>query len=412
MKLLSPFRGLRPVAERVADVVAPPYDVVNTLEARELASNKPWSFLHVSKPEIDLPEGTDPYDDTVYQRGADNFARMIDEGVLVRDDQPCYYIYELTMGDHVQTGIAAAASIEAYDKNIIRKHEFTRPVKEDDRVRQIQALRAQTGPVFLTYRQMNDVDQLVEQKKSDTADCDLSSDDGVRHRFWVVDDSDMVDKMDAAFSQMDYLYIADGHHRSAAASRVCAEQNHNGSNNENSHCKHFLAVLFPDNQVDIIDYNRVIADLNDLSKEEFLSRVGQKFDIEESTDAVKPAKKGEYGMYLDGGWYRLNIHANLVNSANAVEQLDVHLLDANLIGPTLGITDPRRDMRIDFVGGIRGLAGLEKRVDSGEMKVAFSLYPTGLDELMAVADSGKVMPPKSTWFEPKLADGLVSYVLD
>ncbi len=408
MKLLSPFRGLRPVAERVGDVVAPPYDVVNTAEARELASNKPWSFLHVSKPEIDLPEGTDPYDEAVYQRGAENFSKMIDEGVLVRDDQPCYYIYELTMGDHVQTGIAAAASIEAYDKNIIRKHEFTRPVKEDDRVRQIKALRAQTGPVFLTYRQMNEVDQLVEQKKSAAPEYDLTSDDGVRHRFWVVDDPNMVAQMDSAFSHMDYLYIADGHHRSAAASRVCAMN----SSDDNSGCKHFLAVLFPDNQVDIIDYNRVIADLNGLSAEEFLTQVGKHFDIEKSSVAVKPARKGEYGMYLDGDWYRLTIHANLLNSADAVEQLDVHLLDAYLIGPTLGITDPRRDMRIDFVGGIRGLAGLEKRVDSGEMALAFSLYPTGLDELMAVADADKVMPPKSTWFEPKLADGLVSYVLD
>jgi uncharacterized protein (DUF1015 family) len=408
MKLLSPFRGLRPVAERVGDVVAPPYDVVNTAEARELASNKPWSFLHVSKPEIDLPEGTDPYDEAVYQRGAENFAKMIDEGVLVRDDQPCYYIYELTMGDHVQTGIAAAASIEAYDKNIIRKHEFTRPVKEDDRVRQIEALRAQTGPVFLTYRQMSEVDQLVEQKKSAEPEYDLTSDDGVRHRFWVVDDPNMVAKMDAAFSRMDYLYIADGHHRSAAASRVSAMN----SSDDNSDGKHFLAVLFPDNQVDIIDYNRVIADLNGLTAEEFLTQLAKNFDIEKSSEAVKPARKGEYGMYLDGSWYRLSIHPDLANSADAVEQLDVHLLDAYLIGPTLGITDPRRDMRIDFVGGIRGLAELEKRVDSGEMALAFSLYPTGLDELMAVADAGKVMPPKSTWFEPKLADGLVSYVLD
>jgi len=408
MKLLSPFRGLRPVAERVGDVVAPPYDVVNTAEARELASNKPWSFLHVSKPEIDLPEGTDPYDEAVYQRGAENFAKMIDGGVLVRDDQPCYYIYELTMGDHVQTGIAAAASIEAYDKNIIRKHEFTRPVKEDDRVRQIEALRAQTGPVFLTYRQMSEVDQLVEQKKSAEPEYDLTSDDGVRHRFWVVDDPNMVAKMDAAFSRMDYLYIADGHHRSAAASRVSAMN----SSDDNSDGKHFLAVLFPDNQVDIIDYNRVIADLNGLTAEEFLTQLAKNFDIEKSSEAVKPARKGEYGMYLDGSWYRLSIHPDLANSADAVEQLDVHLLDAYLIGPTLGITDPRRDMRIDFVGGIRGLAELEKRVDSGEMALAFSLYPTGLDELMAVADAGKVMPPKSTWFEPKLADGLVSYVLD
>lgn len=410
MKLLSPFRGLRPVAEKVGDVVAPPYDVVNTAEARELASNKPWSFLHVSRPEIDLPQGTDPYDESVYQRGAENFANMINEGILVRDNEPCYYIYELTMGEHVQTGIAAAASIEAYDKNIIRKHEFTRPVKEDDRVNQIRALHAQTGPVFLTYRQRDDVDQLVEQKKSEAPVYDLTSDEGVRHRFWVIDDAQRVAQFDEAFSHMDYLYIADGHHRSAAASRVCA-MNENKAGNDRS-CKHFLAVLFPDDQVDIIDYNRVITDLNGLSKEEFLSRLGKSFDIEQSAAAVKPDRKGQYGMYLDGQWYRLSIHDDLTNSSNSVEKLDVQMLDSNLIAPILNISDPRRDTRIDFVGGIRGLAELEKRVNSGEMAVAFSLYPTGLDELMAVADAGKVMPPKSTWFEPKLADGLVSYVLD
>jgi uncharacterized protein (DUF1015 family) len=408
MKLLSPFRGLRPVADKVADVVAPPYDVVNTAEARELASNKPWSFLHVSKPEIDLPEGTDPYDDAVYQRGAENFAKMIDQGVLVRDEQPCYYVYELTMGDHLQTGIAAAASIEAYDKNIIRKHEFTRPVKEDDRVRQIRALRAQTGPVFLTYRKIGDIDMLVERVSSAEPAYDVTSDDGVRHRFWVMDDPHLIKQLDKAFSRIDYLYIADGHHRSAAASRVCAMERASDS----SDCKYFLAVLFPDDQVNIIDYNRVIADLNGFSVDEFLTQTGRQFDIEKSTEAVKPARKGEYGMYLDSCWYRLTIHPDLVTSTDCVEKLDVHLLDAMLIGPILGITDPRRDTRIDFVGGIRGLGELEKRVDSGEMALAFSLYPTGLDELMAVADAGKVMPPKSTWFEPKLADGLVSYVLD
>jgi uncharacterized protein (DUF1015 family) len=408
MKLLSPFRGLRPVADKVADVVAPPYDVVNTAEARELASNKPWSFLHVSKPEIDLPEGTDPYDDAVYQRGAENFTKMINQGVLVRDEQPCYYVYELTMGDHLQTGIAAAASIEAYDKNIIRKHEFTRPVKEDDRVRQIRALRAQTGPVFLTYRKIADIDMLVERVSSADPAYDVTSDDGVRHRFWVMDDPHLIEQLDKAFSRIDYLYIADGHHRSAAASRVCAMER----TSVNSDCKDFLAVLFPDDQVNIIDYNRVIADLNGLSVDEFLTQTGRQFDIEKSTEAVKPARKGEYGMYLDSCWYRLTIHPDLVTSTDCVEKLDVHLLDAMLIGPILGITDPRRDTRIDFVGGIRGLGELEKRVDSGEMALAFSLYPTGLDELMAVADAGKVMPPKSTWFEPKLADGLVSYVLD
>jgi len=410
MKLLSPFRGLRPVADRVADVVAPPYDVVNTAEARELARNKPWSFLHVSKPEIDLPQGTDPYDESVYQRGAENFANMIDEGILIRDDKPCYYIYELTMGEHVQTGIAAAASIEAYDKNIIRKHELTRPVKEDDRVNQIRALHAQTGPVFLTYRQRDDVDQLVEQKKSEVPVYDLTSDDGVRHRFWVVDDARQLAQFDEVFSHLNYLYIADGHHRSAAASRVCAMNEYNVAGNRS--CKYFLAVLFPDDQVEIIDYNRVIADLNGLSKEEFLSQVGESFDIEKAAAAVKPDSKGLYGMYLDGQWYRLSIHDDLMTSVDSVEKLDVQMLDSNLIAPILNINDPRRDIRIDFVGGIRGLGELEKRVNSGEMAVAFSLHPTGLDELMTVADAGKVMPPKSTWFEPKLADGLVSYVLD
>ena len=410
MKLLSPFRGLRPVAERVGDVIAPPYDVVNTAEARELASNKPWSFLHVSKPEIDLPQGTDPYDESVYQRGAENFTNMVNEGVLVRDQEPCYYIYELTMGDHVQTGIAAAASIDAYDKNIIRKHEFTRPVKEDDRVNQIRALHAQTGPVFLTYRQTDDVDQLVDKNKIEAPIYDLSSDDGVRHRFWVIDDPQRVAQFDKAFSAIDYLYIADGHHRSAAASRVCAMKE--ATTGEESPCEHFLAVLFPDDQVDIIDYNRVITDLNGLSKDEFLSQVGKSFDIEQSTSAVKPKGKGQYGMYLDGQWYRLSIHDDLTTSSDSVEKLDVQMLDSNLIAPILNISDPRRDTRIDFVGGIRGLGELEKRVNSGEMALAFSLYPTGLDELMAVADADKVMPPKSTWFEPKLADGLVSYVLD
>ncbi|NOY16624.1 MAG: DUF1015 domain-containing protein [Gammaproteobacteria bacterium] len=410
MKLLSPFRGLRPVADRVADVIAPPYDVVNTAEARELARNRPWSFLHVSKPEIDLPQGTNPYDESVYQRGAENFAKMIDEGILVRDDEPCYYIYELTMGEHVQTGIAAAASIEAYDKNIIRKHESTRPVKEDDRVKQIRALRAQTGPVFLTYRQRDDVDQLVEQKKCERPVYDLTSEDGVRHRFWVIDDTQRLVQFDAVFSHLDYLYIADGHHRSAAASRVCAMNEYKLAGNRS--CKYFLAVLFPDDQVEIIDYNRVIADLNGLSKEEFLSQVAKSFDIEKSAAAVKPGSKGLYGMYLDGQWYCLTIHDDLMTSRDSVEKLDVQVLDSNLIAPILNISDPRYDTRIDFVGGIRGLDELEKRVNSGEMVLAFSLYPTGLDELMAVADAGKVMPPKSTWFEPKLADGLVSYVLD
>jgi len=408
MELLKPFRGLRPTPERVADVVAPPYDVVSSDEARELARNKPWSFLHVSRPEIDLPPETDPYDDAVYAKGAENFERMKQQGVLIRDEQPCYYVYELTMGDHTQTGIAAAASVEAYDRDIIRKHEYTRPQKEDDRVRQIRALHAQTGPVFLTYRQQDDIDEMVENIRLRHPVYDVETDDGVRHRFWVADDPVQIDWFDKAFARMERLYIADGHHRSAAASRVCATMNRQGE----SSCKYFLSVLFPDNQVRILDYNRVIRDLNGLSKEAFLNRIGRSFKVEESSEPVHPASKGEYGMYLDGQWYRLTINPEFMASGDAVHSLDVHMLHHNLIGPVLDITDPRRDERIDFVGGIRGLGELEKRVDSGEMAIAFSLHPTGLDELMMVADAGKVMPPKSTWFEPKLADGLVSYVLD
>ena len=408
MKLLQAFRGLRPVPERVADVIAPPYDVLSSDEARELAKDKPWSFLHVSKPEIDLPPETNPYDASVYAMGASNFNKMKEQGVLIRDEQPCYYIYELTMDGHVQTGIAAAASIQAYDEDIIRKHEHTRPKKEDDRVNQIKALRAQTGPVFLTYRQQNDIDEMVNQVKLTRPVYDLVTDDGIRHRFWIVDDAGQVDWLDKSFSRMERMYIADGHHRSAAASRVCADKKSDGGTS----CDSFLAVLVPDDQVQIFDYNRIIRDLNGLSEDDFLENIGRSFSVEKASEPVRPATKGEYGMYLPGQWYKLTINPEFMASGDSVHQLDVSMLHHNLIGPVLDITDPRRDDRIDFVGGIRGLGELEKRVDSGEMAVAFSLFPTGLDELMAVADAGKVMPPKSTWFEPKLADGLVSYVLD
>lgn len=408
MKLLQAFRGLRPIPERVADVIAPPYDVLSSDEARVLAKDKPWSFLHVSKPEIDLPPDTDPYDASVYAKGASNFDKMKEQGVLIRDEQPCYYIYELTMDGHEQTGIAAAASVQAYDEDIIRKHEYTRPKKEDDRVNQIKALHAQTGPVFLTYRQQDDIDELVNQVKLTEPTYDQLNDDGVRHRFWVVDDSGQIDWLDKAFARIERLYIADGHHRSAAASRVCTgKQTKTGSG-----CTSFLAVLFPDNQVQIFDYNRVIKDLDGLSEDELLEKIGRSFSVEKSGESVRPAAKGEFGMYLPGQWYRLSINPEFMASGDSVHSLDVWMLHHNLIGPVLNITDPRRDDRIDFVGGIRGLGELEKRVDSGEMAVAFSLFPTGLNELMAVADAGKVMPPKSTWFEPKLADGLVSYVLD
>lgn len=413
MTLIRPFRGLRPRARYAENVVAPPYDVLNTREARQRAEGRPWSFLHISKPEIDLQEDTDPYDAAVYAKGAENLRRMREQDVLMQDEAPSYYVYRIIMGEHVQTGLVVAASVPDYDTNRIRKHEFTRPDKEDDRVRQIDALNTQTGPVFLTYRHQDGVDAIVNQVTQGQPEYDLTADDGVRHTVWVLSDTQQCAALTQLFDAMDCLYIADGHHRSAAASRVAAMRKegnpqHSGDESYN----YFLSVVFPDNQMQILDYNRVITDLNSLTAEEFLHKVQEQFDLELSAQAVKPARAGEYGMYLAGQWYRLQIHAGLIPQDNPVGRLDVSLLANNLIEPILGISDPRRDKRIDFVGGIRGLGELEKRVDSGEMAVAFSLYPTSLDDLMAVADANEVMPPKSTWFEPKLADGLVSHVLD
>lgn len=413
MSLIRPFTGLRPVAGRAADVAAPPYDVLNTAEARQRVEGRQWSFLHISKPEIDLAEGTDPYTDEVYAKGAINLQGMIDAGVLVRDEQPSYYFYRLIMGEHEQMGLVAVASVADYDTNRIRKHEFTRPDKEDDRVRNIDALNAQTGPVFLTYKHSSVVDEIAAQVTQAAADVDITADDGVKHTLWAVNDIDLVDKLTATFDAMDCLYIADGHHRSAAASRVCAARKaSNASHRGDESYNYFLSVIFPDNQMKILDYNRVITDLNGLNAESLLAKIGEAFDVEMSEGSVSPSKNGEFGMYLDGNWYQLNIHADRIPSDDPVASLDVSLLADQLIEPILDISDPRRDKRIDFVGGIRGLAELERRVNSGEMAVAFSLYPTRIEQLMAVADSGNVMPPKSTWFEPKLADGLVSHVLD
>jgi uncharacterized protein (DUF1015 family) len=413
MPLIRAFPGLRPAPGRAADVAAPPYDVMNEAEAREMVEGSPWSFLHISRPEVDLPQGTDPYAPEVYAKAAENLQKMVQEGVLVRDASPCYYIYRLTMGEHRQTGLVAAASVAAYDADRIKKHEFTRPAKEDDRVRQIDALNAQTGPVFLVYPIAPSVDALLAEVSQASPDMDVTAADGVRHEIWVVEDEVIVAQLTREFDAMPALYVADGHHRSAAGSRVGAARkaqnpNHTGDESYN----YFLSVIFPHNQMQILDYNRVIRDLNGLDKEGFLARVGEAFRIEPSDQPVKPAQAAEFGMYLDAQWYRLQLDPARIPADDPVARLDVSLLADNLIAPILGISDPRRDARIDFVGGIRGLAGLQRRVDSGEMAVAFSLFPTGMEDLMAVADAGEVMPPKSTWFEPKLADGLVSHVLD
>ena len=409
--LIQPFNALRPATGRANDVIAPPYDVLSTDEARERATDRPWSFLHISKPEIDLAPGISPYAPEVYAKAAENLGNMIERGVLMRDAEAHYYVYRITMGEHTQTGLVATASVADYDTNRIRKHEFTRPDKEDDRVRQIDALNAQTGPVLLAYAAAPDVDAILAKAATGIPDSDAEL-EGVRHTIWLLHDTEAETRITTAFNAMPALYIADGHHRSAAASRIAAARcatnpKHSGAESYNA----FLSVIFPAHEMRIMDYNRMIVDLNGLSSEAFLSRVQNAFIVETAASAVKPMQPGTFGMYLAGQWYRLSIRAELIPD-DPVGSLDVSLLQNNLIAPLLGIDDPRRDKRIDFVGGIRGLGELERRVNSGEMALAFALYPTGMEDLMAVADANEVMPPKSTWFEPKLADGLVSHVLD
>lgn len=413
MPLIRPFPGLRPAAEHTDGVIAPPYDVLNSEEARARAAGKPNSFLHISKPEIDLAPNVDPYDASVYERGRQNFQAMIKSGVLKQDPTPYYYFYRLVMGKHTQVGVVAAASCAAYAAGRIRKHEHTRPDKEDDRVRQIDVLNAQTGPVFLTYRHSAEVDAVAKAVTAKSPQVDVTADDGVHHTLWVVSQPEHINALNQAFERLERLYIADGHHRSAAALRVAekrraANPKHTGDEAYN----YFLAVIFPDNQMQIMDYNRVIRDLKGQTPQAFLERVRGAFDVTAEAKAVRPASAGEFGMYLDRKWYRLRIKRELVPTNDPVRRLDVSLLQDHLIAPVLGIEDPRRDKRIDFVGGIRGLEELVRRVDSGEMAVAFALHPTSIGDMMAVADANEVMPPKSTWFEPKLADGLVSHLLD
>ena len=405
MFLIKPFRALRPAPGRAGEVIAPPYDVLSSAEARERAAGKPWSFLHISKAEIDLDEGVDVYSDAVYAKAAENLRAMVEAGVLVRDAEPCFYVYRLTQGEHSQTGLVAAASIEAYAANKIRKHELTTPTKEDDRVRQIEALGAQTGPVMMAYPQAPQLDELIEAAAEGTPDLDETADDGVRHQLWAVREAARIEALANAFNALEALYIADGHHRSAAALRVASNS---GSQSDQG----FLTVTFPVQQMNILDYNRVIRDLNGLSAEELIGEIGASFEVTASDELVRPANPGQFGMYLEGKWYRLTIKPELVPENDPVARLDISLLADHLIEPLLGISDPRRDKRIDFVGGARGHKDLEARVDSGEMAIAFALFPTAMEDVMAVADAGGVMPPKSTWFEPKLADGLASLVLD
>lgn len=411
MTLVRPFRALRPKPEHAADVVAPPYDVVDTDEARALARGRPSSFLHVSRPEIDLPDDTDPYSDRVYAQGAANLERLVHRGVLVRDDAPSFYAYRMRSADHVQTGVACIASVRAYEENRIRKHELTRPDKETDRVRNIDALNAQTGPVLCAYRGNETLRELLADAAKDAPLIDVDGPQDVRHTIWRIAEPAFVERLERELDALGRLYIADGHHRSAAAARVAQARRRGIAHSPDASHEYFLTVAFPHDEMRILAYNRAIADLNGMTPEAFVERVGRVFTVTPAAEAVVPETPGTFGMYVDGRWYVLALpHQDLPD--DPVARLDVSLLQDRINAPLLGIDDPRTNPRIAFVGGIRGARELERLVDGGRAAVAFSLHPTTMEQLMAVADADRLMPPKSTWFEPKLADGLLSHVLD
>jgi uncharacterized protein (DUF1015 family) len=410
--LLAPFRGLRPTPAAAAGIIAPPYDVMTTDEARAFAQGRDYCFFKVSRPEITMPPGSDPHGVDAYAAARAALRRMLNAGVLIRDEAPAYYVYRIADGEHVQTGLAAAAPVAAYETGFIKRHEFTRPDRELDRAHQIDAVNAQTGPVLAIHRRAPEFEALLEASTKAAPDCDVTVDD-VRHTVWAVTDADTVEAISAAAEALDALYIADGHHRSAAAARVAAMRreanpNHRGDEPYNA----FLVITCPDDQVRVLDYNRVVYDLNGLTPEAFLKEVGEAFDVTPSDGPARPAGIHEFGLYVAGGWYRLILKDPPAKDADVLARLDVTLLADRLLGPVLGIGDPREDMRVDFVGGARGLDWLQHLVDNGPMAAAFALYPTQVSTLLEVADAGGIMPPKSTWFEPKLADGLISYPLD
>ena len=404
MALIHPFAALRPAPDAAAAVAAVPYDVVSAEEARALAVGNPLSFLHVSRAEIDLPPGTDPYADAVYDRAAENFSDLRARAPLVEEESAALYIYQLHMGAHVQTGVAACFSIDEYDANLIRKHEKTRPDKEDDRTRHMLAIHAQTGPVFLTYAASASIDRVVTHTTQRPPLFDFVAPDGVRHVLWVVDPGDH-DALIAGFAALPALYIADGHHRAASAARARRALEGRGSGEHDR----VLAVAFPDNQMQILPYNRVVRDLNGISPAEFLERVRGQVGLSESPTET-PSRKGQAGMYLGGRWYTLDLGSRAPRTGG-IDALDVSVLQDALLDPVLGIQDVRTDKRIDFVGGIRGTGELTRLVDAGTFAVAFSLFPVTIRDLMDIADAGGIMPPKSTWFEPKLRDGLLSHLI-
>ena len=436
MAVFRAFSAVRPAKEYARDVAALPYDVMDSEEAREMVKGKPLSFLHIDRAEVDLPEDTGIYEDIVYETAAATLRKWKSEGIFIKEIEPCFYIYALKMNGRTQTGLVGCASIDDYLDDVIKKHEFTRAEKEEDRVRHVDACDANTGPIFLTCRSKREITEKIESWKNDHApEYDFTAEDGISHTVWVINDSAVCEELTAMFGEIPALYIADGHHRCASAVRVGKKRREAaGSWTGEEEFNYFLAVVFPDDELYIMDYNRVVRELNGKTKEEFLGEISEKCTVTEADEAVRPDKKGVFGLYLDHRWYRLEMKPEITagrkeraaretaagsgtvpGSENAagrdcVAALDVSVLQEEILTPILGIGDPRTDERISFVGGIRGLEELERRVDGGEA-CAFSMYPTPMAELMAIADAGAVMPPKSTWFEPKLRSGLFIHEL-
>ena len=404
MATLKPFAALLPKSELAPKICELPYDVMSSDEAREMAAGNPLSFLHVSKPEIDLPRGTAVDAPEVYAKGLENFQRLIAQSALSQDDKPNFYLYRQIMGRHSQTGLVAAASCEEYNRGIIKKHELTRPDKEDDRVRHIETLNSQTGPVFLTYKAVQTVDDFVANKTSEKPAVDFTATDGVRHSAWKISDPAEIRFIEQQFAQIPNLYIADGHHRSAAAARVFQSRKGAG------HSGGFLTVIFPHDQMQILPYNRVLKDLNGKSPQQLLEVLKGIFAFD-ANGGPAPAARHQFGLYLNGQWHKLTFHKKYLESSNAIENLDVTLLQKHVLGPIFGIDDPRTSKRIAFVGGIRGTDELEKLVNVGEFACAFSMFPTSIRDLMDIADAGGIMPPKSTWFEPKLRDAMFCHMI-
>lgn len=412
MAIVRPFKGLRPAKEIAPKVASLPYDVINSEEARELAKDNPQSFLHVVKPEIDLESDISLYDQRVYDKAVANFKMFQDKGWLKRDDSECFYIYKEVMEGRVQIGLVCCTSAQEYWDGKIKRHEFTRNVKEEDRLKHVDLVNANAGPVFLTYPARQEIDAVINEAIKAEPEVDFVSDDGIQHTLWVMKDPAWNAKLAEEFAKVPALYVADGHHRTQAAARLAKSRaeknpNHTGAEEYNF----FLSVIFPHNHLYIMDYNRAVIDLNGNTEAEFLAKIAEKFTVEK-TEYKKPTAFNTFGMYLKGTWYKLSAKAGSFDQADPVNSLDVAILQNNLLNPILGIGDPRTDNRIDFIGGIRGIEGLEKVVNSGKFVVSFSMFPTSIEQLIKIADSGEVMPPKSTWFEPKLRSGMVVHTYD